>query len=172
MPLDLGDHPAWLAPTSGLVGEIGIEPTHLARRSPDRTLEQVADPALQDLVGRQPDRVFGPLRLQELVDFWHCKGRIRPEIDAGDLALVARHDRLESTVPDVGAAQVTGTQCAACEITELVEHEQRVIAGAGVTAVPDAVLLFAVRRAYARIHVKHDASGRAAAVHEVDPLAG
>jgi hypothetical protein len=38
-------------------------------------------------------------------------------------------------------------------------------------AVPDAHLLFAVCRAHARIHVKHDASRRASAVHEVDSLA-
>src|SRR5262245_21846316 len=63
MPLDLGDNPARLGPGSGLIGEIGMEPAHLVRRSPDRTLEQVADPTLQDLVGRQPDCVFDPLRL-------------------------------------------------------------------------------------------------------------
>ena len=39
-------------------------------------------------------------------------------------------------------------------------------------AVPDALLLLAVRRAHARIHVEHDASRRAAAMHKVDPLAG
>ena len=139
MPLDLGDHPARLGPASRLVGEIGIEPTHLVRRSPDRALEQIADPALQDLVGGQPDRVFDPLRLQELVDFWHCKGRVRPEIDARDLALIAHNDRLEHTIPAIGAVHVAGTQRAAFQITELVEHEQRVIAGAGVMAVPDAV---------------------------------
>ena len=52
MPLDLGDHPARLGPASRLIGEIGMEPALLVRRSPDRALEQVADPALQDLVGR------------------------------------------------------------------------------------------------------------------------
>ena len=83
-----------------------MEATYLVRRSPDRTPEQVANPALQELVGRQPDRVFDPLRLQELVDFWHCKGRVRPEIDARDLALIARHDRLENTIPTIGAVHV------------------------------------------------------------------
>ena len=39
-------------------------------------------------------------------------------------------------------------------------------------AVPDAVLLFAVRRADARIHIEHDASWRTAAMNFVDPLAG
>src|SRR5208282_6428553 len=45
------------------------------------------------------------------------------------------------------------------------------IAGAGVMAVPDAHLLFAMRRAHARIHVEDDASRRAPAMHKVDPLA-
>ena len=35
-------------------------------------------------------------------------------------------------------------------------------------AVPDAVLLLVMRRAHARIHVEHDASRRATAVHEVN----
>jgi hypothetical protein len=46
------------------------------------------------------------------------------------------------------------------------------IAGAGVMAVPDAVLLFAVGRAHARIHVKHDAVRRATTMDDIDPLAG
>src|SRR5258708_33829132 len=46
-----------------------------------------------------------------------------------------------------------------------------VIAGAGVMAVPDAILLLAMGRTHARIHVEHDATGRPAAVHKVDPLA-
>jgi hypothetical protein len=45
---------------------------------------------------------------------------------------------------------------------ELVEYEQRMITGAFVLAIPDAVLLFAVGRAHARIHVEHDASRRTA----------
>jgi hypothetical protein len=39
-------------------------------------------------------------------------------------------------------------------------------------AVPDAHLLFAVRRADARIHIEHDAPWRATAVNFIDPLAG
>jgi hypothetical protein len=50
-PLDFGDHPARMGPASCLMGEIGIEPTHLVRRSADRALEQVANPMLQDLIG-------------------------------------------------------------------------------------------------------------------------
>src|ERR1700704_1990225 len=38
-------------------------------------------------------------------------------------------------------------------VPELVEHEERMIADAGIVAVPDAVLLFAVSRTDARSHV-------------------
>jgi hypothetical protein len=44
MPLDLGNHPARLAPASGLIAEVRMEPAHMVRRSSDRTLEQIADP--------------------------------------------------------------------------------------------------------------------------------
>jgi hypothetical protein len=39
-------------PGSGLIAEIGMEPAHMARRSSDWAREQIADPALQNLVGR------------------------------------------------------------------------------------------------------------------------
>src|SRR5215472_14251957 len=104
----------------------------LVRRSSDWAREQIADPALQNLVGRQPDRVFNPLRLQKLVDLGHCKGRVRSKIEAWGLALVARHDGLEHVVPAVSAVHVAATQSTAFEVAKLVEHQQRVIAGAGV----------------------------------------
>jgi hypothetical protein len=66
---------------------------------------------------------------------------------------------------------VAGAQGAAFQIAKLVEHEQRMIAGALEMAVPDAHLLLAMRWADARIHVEHDASGRTAAMNLVDPLA-
>ena len=109
---------------------------------------------------------------EELVDLGIGEGGVGPEIDARDLAPIARHDRLEHALPAVGAVHVAGTQRAAFQIAELVEHEQRMIAGAGVMAVPDAHLLLAMGRADARIHVEHDASRRTAAMHAVDPLAG
>jgi hypothetical protein len=44
------------------------------------------------------------------------------------------------------------------------------IAGAGIVAVPDAILLFAVSRTDARIHVEHDASWRTPCMNPVNPL--
>jgi hypothetical protein len=52
MPLDLGDNPPRRGPGSGLIAEIGMEPAHMVRRSSDWAREQIADPALQNLVGR------------------------------------------------------------------------------------------------------------------------
>jgi D-serine deaminase-like pyridoxal phosphate-dependent protein len=46
------------------------------------------------------------------------------------------HDRVEHILPAIGAVDIAGTQRAAFQITELIEHEQRVITGAGVMAVP------------------------------------
>ena len=87
-------------------------------------------------------------------------------------ASVARDDRLEHAIPAVGAVHVAGAKRAALQIAELVEHKERMIAGAAEVAVPDALFLFAMRRADARIHVEHDASWRTAAVNAVDPSTG
>ncbi len=46
------------------------------------------------------------------------------------------------------------------------------VAGAGIVAVPDAVLVVAMGRAHARIHIEHDASWRTASMHAIDPLTG
>src|SRR6266487_1296406 len=123
-----------------------MEPKHIVRWSSDCALEQVADPMLQDLVGRQADRIFDPLGFQELVNLRHGERCVSAEIDTRELAFVACNDRLEHAVPAVGAVHVAGTQGAAFEITELVEHEQWMIAGAGVMPVPDAHLLLAMGR--------------------------
>jgi hypothetical protein len=39
-------------------------------------------------------------------------------------------------------------------------------------AIPDAVLLVAMGRDHARIHIEHDASWRTASMHAIDPLTG
>ncbi len=128
MPFDLRDHPAWRRPASGLIAEIGMEPAHLVRRSSDRAREQIADPVLQDAVGWQPDRKLDPPRFEKLVDLGIGEAGVSPEIDARNLALISRHNGLEHSVLSIGAVNVAGTQSAAFQITELVEHEQRVIA--------------------------------------------
>src|SRR6516225_9789410 len=159
MPLDLGEDPARYLPACRLIVEVGVEPSDLDGRTPDRALEQVADPVLQDAVRREPDRILDPLGFEELVDIGIGKGGIGAEVEARDLAAVAPYDRLQHVLPAVGAVDVAGTQRRAFQVTELVEHKQWVIAGAFVMTVPDAHLLLAMRRADARIHVEDDGPG-------------
>src|SRR5215470_2004943 len=56
----------------------------------------------------------------------------------------------------VSAVHVARPQDAALDIAKLVEHEQRVIAGAAKVAIVGTAFLVAVGRALARIHVEHD----------------
>jgi hypothetical protein len=66
---------------------------------------------------------------------------------------------------------VARTQRTPFQIAELVEHEQRVIAGAPEMAVVGGAFLVAVGRAFARIHVEHDDPRPTPLVHHLDPLA-
>jgi hypothetical protein len=61
MPLDLGDDTPRLPPALRLIAEAEVIAAHLVRRAPDRALEQVSDPVLQDPVGWQADRVSDAL---------------------------------------------------------------------------------------------------------------
>ena len=58
---------------------------------------------MQDPVGRKSNGVFDALGFEEVIDFWICETRISPEIDARNLALIPRHDRLQNAVPAIGA---------------------------------------------------------------------
>ena len=132
----------------------------------------MADPFLQDPVGWQANGVFDPFAFEIVVNVGIGEAGVASKVDARDAAFVASHDWLQHGLPAVGAMDVAGTQRAALQIAKLVEHEKRMIAGAFVMPVPDAVLLFAMGGADAEIHVEDDALGRAAGVHAVDPLAG
>ena len=67
MPSDLGHDAARLGLAPRLITETGKVAAHLVRRSSDRRLEQVFDPALQDAVSRQPDRVADALGFEKLI---------------------------------------------------------------------------------------------------------
>ena len=43
MPLDLGDYAARYLPALRLIAEVGVVPPDLARRTPNRALEQIRD---------------------------------------------------------------------------------------------------------------------------------
>jgi hypothetical protein len=87
-------------------------------------------------------------------------------------ASVADNHRLQHPAPAIGAVRVAWSQGAPLDIAKLVEHEQRVIAGAAEMPIVGAPFLLAIGRAFARIHVQHDNSRRSPLVHLVDPPAG
>ena len=143
---------------------------NMVRWPPDRMLEQVADPVLQDPVRRQQDRVFDSFGFEIFVDIGIGKAGVSAKIDARDLAAIARHDGIMHTLPAIGAVDVAGTTRAALQIAELIEDEQRMITGAVVVPVPDAVLLFAVRRADAGVHVEQDAAEGVKSRHPIERI--
>ena len=99
------------------------------RRSPNRALEQVSDLALQDAVGRQPDRITHALGFEELVDLGFGEGRITSEIETLHRVPVAGDHWLQHYTPAISAMDVTGSQSTPLDIAELVEYEQRVEIG-------------------------------------------
>src|ERR1700693_3486433 len=155
MPLDLGHHPATtrrgLLPALRLIGEAGVIPAHLKRRSTDGTREQVADLALQDGGGWQSDRIAVALGFEELVDLRIGEGRVAAEIAPLHRALVTGDHRLQNVPPARGAVDVPRTQRAPLQIAELVEHKQRMIARTAEVAIVGTAFLVAVGFALARI---------------------
>ena len=81
MPLDLRHDPSGFLPALRLITEAGEVAAQLMRRSPNRALEQVSDLALQDAIGRQPDRITHALGFEKLVDLGVGEGRITSEIE-------------------------------------------------------------------------------------------
>src|ERR1700730_13397238 len=110
MPFDLGYDAAGRAPTLCPIGETGIVAAPLVRRSSYRTLQQIADSALQDVIGWQPDRVADALGFKKLVDLGIGEGGIAPEVETLHDAAVAGDHRLQHGAQAVGAVDVTRPQ--------------------------------------------------------------
>ena len=140
MPLDLGDDAARLLPALRLIDEAGIVVPHLVRRSPDRAFKQVFDLVLQDPVGRQQDCVASAFGFKEFIYLGIGKGYIAPEVEALHDIPVARDHRLQHRMSTVGAVHVAGPEGAPLDIAQLIEHEQRVIAGTAEMTVVGAAL--------------------------------
>ena len=127
---------------------------------------------LEDAVGRQPDRVLVAFGFQELVDLGVGEGSIGTKVAAKVALPVAGHDRFEHVPPAIRRMDVARSQRALFEVAELVEHEQRMVAGAGEVAVVGGAFLFAMGRTDTRIHIENDGPRRAQAMNGVDPLPG
>src|SRR5215213_2222713 len=172
MPFDLGHDVARLVPALRLVAEAGVVAPHLVRWSPDRALQQMSDLVLQDLVGRQADRVAGTLGFEKLVNLGIREGCVTSEIQMLHNPPVTRNHRLQQRAPAVSAVDVARPQDTAFDIAELVEHKQRMIAGTSEMPVVGAAFLFAKARAFARVHVEYDGLWPSPPAHLVDPLTG
>src|SRR3954471_22907905 len=170
VPLDLGHDPAGAGPSLGLVAEAGVETPDLVGRTPHRALEQVRDLALENSIGGQADHIAVVLSFQEFVDLRRGKTRIGSEIAPLHRGPVTGDDRLQHLTPALGGVDVAGPQSAAFQVAELVEHEQRVIAGAAEVPVVGGSFLPAVGRAHAGVHVQHDPFHGSAGVNAVDPV--
>src|SRR4051812_29923398 len=110
MPLYLGHDVAWLVPALRLIAEAGVIAPHLMRWSPDRSLQQMSDLILQDLVGRKPDRVAGTLGFKKLVDLGTGESGVASKIQMLHKAPVTRDHRLQKRAPVVSAVNVARPQ--------------------------------------------------------------
>ena len=70
------------------------------------------------------------MRFKIIVDARRRKSGIAAKGNACALAPVTLDDRLEDALPIVGTVNVTGTKSTSLQITELVEDEERMVAGA------------------------------------------
>src|SRR3954451_6581043 len=147
MPLDLGHDVARLVPALRLIAEAGVIAPYLVRWSPDRSLQQISDLILQDLVGRKPDRVACTLGFKKLVDLGIGESGVASKIQMLHNAPVTRNHRLQQRAPALSTVDVARSQRAPFDVAELVEHKQRMVAGAGEVAVIGAAFLLAVEPA-------------------------
>ncbi len=145
---------------------------HLIRRATDRACQQPRDPFLQHRIGGQPDGVFVALHLQQFVDLGVGEGGVTPEVAALHPVPIRRQHRLQYLAPAIGAVHIAGPQSAAFQISERVEHEQRVIAGAAEMTVVGAAFLRTVGLAHTAVHVEHGGGLRLACMHAIDPGTG
>jgi hypothetical protein len=130
------------------------------------------DLTLQYLVGWKADGVVDTLRLEEFVDTRHREGGVAAEVYARGLALGSSDDGLEDILAVTGAVNVTGTKRASFAVPDLVENEEWMVTRATEVVVPNTLLLLAVGRTRARIHVQYDLLTGPATTNTVDPTTG
>jgi hypothetical protein len=138
-------------PTPALrpIAEARVEAPDVVGWPPHRPREQVGDPVLEHLVGGQADRVLKALRLQVLVHVGQGEGRIAAQQASDGPATIPRDHRIEHVAPAVLTVDVAPPQGAPFQVAVLVEHKERMVAGALEVAVVRGAFLRAVRRAQA-----------------------
>ena len=97
------------------------------------------------------------------------KSGVPPEIAAQVPFPVTLDDRFQNVAPAVGAMNIAGAQRTPLKVTERVEQEQRMVAGAAEVTSLSRSLLFAMGRTDATVHVENDHLRWTAVMNTVDP---
>ena len=139
-------------------------------RAPHRAREAVGDSLLQVGIGFEPDGVEIIFVFEKLIEIGQGEGSIAPEIPARCGGAIARDHGLHHRAPRVGTMHVTGTEHAPFKVTELVEHEERMIACTFEMAVVGSTFLVAMGGTDAAIHVQDHGFGKAGGTRYIDPL--
>ena len=153
-PFHPGHHSPRTFPTPGLIPKVVVSDHRLGRRPSHRPPEQRGDLPLQHLVAGESYSVKGLPLLEVLIDIRLGEGGIGPKVPAHSRPLVAGQDWLQYVPPPVRAMYVARTQHRALAVTELVEHEEWVIAHAPKVTVVRRSLLFPMYRTLRTVHIQ------------------
>ena len=130
MPFHLGNNPPFLAPRPGLIAEAGVIAPHMVRWATDGAGQQMGNAFLKNLVGFEADGILEILGFQEFIDVRRGEGGVPSEIATQVPFPVTLDDRFQNVAPTVSAMNIAGAQGTPLKVTELVEQEQPMVAGA------------------------------------------
>jgi len=139
--LDLDDHPARAVPRRGLILEASIPHQRGVAGSASGPDEQVLDPPLQYLIGREPDGIGHVPPFQRLVQTGQRKGRVGSDDDGLLPSLVAINDGQEDLLPPVRTVDVARPKLGREAVALWAEDEERVVADGLKVAVVRGLLL-------------------------------
>ena len=125
---------------------------------------------MQHFVARQPYGVEDSPLLQVLIDVRLGECGIGTKVPAHSCRPVAGQDRIQYITPPVRAMDVPRTEHRPLAVTELVEHEQRVIARAPKVTVVRRSLLSSMYRTLRTVHVQDHPPVRCVRHRPVHPL--
>ena len=147
MVLDLGDHAAGTVPRGGLICEAPVADQRRVTGSASRPSQLILDPPLQDVVGREPDRIAHPAAFQSLVQRGYCECGIGPDHDSLPAPTIPINDGKKHLVPPFRAVDIAWSESCGEAVAFGVEHEERVIADELEVSIVRGLLLRSVDRA-------------------------
>jgi len=123
--LDLDDHPPRPVPGGGLILEAAVAHQRGVARPAAPPGQEILDGPLQDIVGREADRVPHTPPLQRFVQGWQGKGRISSDDEGVSSGLAAIDDGEEHLIPSVSTVDVARPERGGQAVAALVEDEER-----------------------------------------------